>query len=87
MIIVVPPASLTTLVSNLLSLGALKKLGVATSTDINYSAELLLQARELHWEGWDDAGLILVSPPALSRPLARHRVWYTWTLVNRRMNR
>lgn len=62
MITVVTPASLTTSVSNLLSLGATKKLGVSTSTDVNYSAELLLQARELHWEGWDDAGLILVSP-------------------------
>lgn len=62
MITVVTPASLTTSVSSLLSLGATKKLGVAMSTDINYSAELLLQARELHREGWNDAGLILVFP-------------------------
>lgn len=59
---VVIPASLTASVSNLLSLGATKKRGVSMSTDINYSAELLLQARELPREGWDDAGLILVSP-------------------------
>lgn len=59
---VVTPASLTTSVSSLLSLGATKKLGVSVSMDINRSAEPLLQARELHREGWDDAGLGLVSP-------------------------
>lgn len=59
-ITIVPPT--VSIFPTSVSLGAAEKLGFVMNTDINCT-ELFLQARELHQEGRDDAGLIPVSLP------------------------